>query len=145
VYAYSSQEDSEMDEWVDFGAVKALVSLEAVLRYYHVPGLQGRRDQLIGLCPIHQGKREDSFRASLRRNVFHCFACQASGNVLDFVAAMEKCSVRQAALHLQRWFSLAVPSEPAVAWQQPALGRAGQDRGNWFGKTKSATLLYVSL
>ena len=115
-----------MNEWVDFGAVKAFVSLEAVLRYYHVPSLQGRRDQLIGRCPIHQGKREDSFRASLRRNVFHCFACQASGNVLDFVAAMEKCSVRQAALHLQRWFSPAVPSEPAVAWQQPALGRAGK-------------------
>jgi len=115
-----------MNEWVDFGAVKAFVSLEAVLRYYHVPGLQGRRDQLIGRCPSHQGKREDSFRASLRRNVFHCFACQASGNVLDFVVAMEKCSVRQAALHLQRWFSMAVPNEPAVAWQQPALSRGGK-------------------
>jgi DNA primase len=111
-----------MNDWVDFGTVKAVVSLEAVLRYYHVPGLHGRRDQLKGRCPIHQGKREDSFRASLSKNVFHCFACQASGNVLDFVATMEKCSIRQAALHLQRWFGLAGPTEAAVAWLQPALG-----------------------
>jgi DNA primase len=33
--------------------------------------------------------------------VFHCFACGAGGNVLDFVAAMEGCSVREAALRLQ--------------------------------------------
>jgi DNA primase len=110
-----------MNDWVDFGTVKAVVSLEAVLRYYHVPGWKGRRDQLKGRCPIHQGRREDSFRASLRQNLFHCFACQASGNVLDFVAAMEKCSIRQAALHLQRWFGLAGPTEAAVAGPQPAL------------------------
>lgn len=33
--------------------------------------------------------------------MFHCFACGAGGNVLDFVAAMEGCSVREAALRLQ--------------------------------------------
>jgi DNA primase len=35
------------------------------------------------------------------RDVFHCFACGAGGNVLDLVAAMEGCSVREAALRLQ--------------------------------------------
>jgi DNA primase len=33
--------------------------------------------------------------------VFHCFACSAGGNVLDFVAKMEGCSVREAAQRLQ--------------------------------------------
>ena len=79
-----------MKDWVTFGAVKEAVSLEAVLRHYGVPGLRRHRSQLEGCCPIHRGKRDDSFRASLTKNVFHCFACQARGDVLDFVAAHGK-------------------------------------------------------
>jgi DNA primase len=102
-----------MKDWADFRALKQAVSLEAVLRHYQVPGLRRRRDQLAGRCPIHQGTRDDSFRAHLSKNAFHCFACQAAGNVLDFVAAMEKCSIRDAALRLQQWFgaSLSGPAE----------------------------------
>jgi DNA primase len=100
-----------MRGWVDFGAVKQTVSLEAVLRHYQVPGLRKRGHQLVGRCPIHRGQRDDSFRASLSKNAFHCFACQAGGNVLNFVAAMEQCSIRQAALWLQRWFSVGAPGE----------------------------------
>ncbi len=103
-----------MRGWVDFDAVKQAVSLEAVLRYYQVPGLRKNRHQLQGCCPIHRGQREDSFRASLRQNVFHCFACQARGSVLDFVAGMERCSIRQAALRLQHWFDIGAP-EPSPA------------------------------
>jgi DNA primase len=95
--------------WVDFSAVKRAVSLEAVLRHYQVPGLRRQRDQLLGCCPIHDGKRDDSFRAHLTKNGFHCFACQARGNVLDFVAAMEKCSLREAALRLRQWFGVSAP------------------------------------
>jgi DNA primase len=111
-----------MREWADFGAVKQAVSLEAVLRHYQVSGLRKRRHQLVGPCPIHRGQRDDSFRASLNLNAFHCFACQASGNVLDFVAAMEQCSIRQAARHLQRWFSVGAPNEGCPlgpAWRPP--------------------------
>jgi DNA primase len=108
-----------MRSWVDFRAVKEAVSLEMVLRRYQIPGLCRRHGQLVGRCPIHRGKRDDSFRASLSKNVFHCFACQASGNVLDFVAAMQKCSLREAALRLQQWFGAAAPIAP-LARQQPA-------------------------
>ena len=123
-----------MRGWVDFGAVKQAVSLEAVLRRYQVPGLRKCGHQLVGRCPIHRGQRDDSFRASLSKNAFHCFACQAGGNVLNFVAAMEKCSIRQAALRLQRWFSVDAPGE----------GRSACGMGNWFGKKKGAILRYRS-
>jgi len=92
--------------WVDFSAVKRTVSLEAVLRLYQIMGLRRHRDQLQGCCPIHRGRRDDSFRAHLTRNIFQCFACRAHGNVLDFVAAMEQCSIREAALRLQQWFGV---------------------------------------
>ena len=92
--------------WADFAAVKQAVSLEAVLRHYQIRGLRRHRDQLQGCCPIHRGQRDDSFRAHLAKNIFQCFACQAHGNVLDFVAAMERCSIREAALRLQQWFGV---------------------------------------
>lgn len=104
-----------MKGWVDFRAVKQAVSLEAVLRRYQVKGLRRRRNQLEGCCPIHRGERDDSFRASLSKNVFHCFACQAKGNVLDFVAGMEQCTIREAALKLQDW------------WRGSAIARPGAE------------------
>jgi DNA primase len=107
--------------WVDFSAVKRAVSLEAVVRHYQIPGLRRHGAQLQGCCPIHRGRRDDSFRAHLTKNVFHCFACQARGNVLDFVAAMEVCSVREAALRLQQWFGIhpfGVRLDPAAAPRQ---------------------------
>ncbi len=94
------------ERWVNFGAVKQAVSMEAILRYYQVPSLRRQHGQLQGRCPIHRGQRDDSFRASLSKNAFQCFACQAHGNVMDFVAAMEKCSVREAALKIQQWFAI---------------------------------------
>jgi len=110
------QRETSSKDWVNFAAVKRAVSLEAVLRHYQVPGLRRRRDQLQGCCPIHRGTRDDSFRAHLTKNAFQCFACQACGNVLDFVAAMEKCSIREAALRLQQWFALASsPGVPAAS------------------------------
>ena len=108
-----------MKDWVTFGAVKEAVSLEVVLRHYRVPGLRRHRSQLEGCCPIHRGKRDDSFRDSLTKNVFHCFACQARGDVLDFVAAMEKCSIREAALKLQHWFGVAQAGARPVVSPRP--------------------------
>ena len=107
-----------MTGWTDFQALKRAVSLEAVLRHYQVPGLRRRCDQLSGPCPIHRGTRDDSFRAHLGKNAFHCFACQASGNMLDFVAAMERCSLRDAARRLQQWFGSPVSVRGSAAHPQ---------------------------
>ena len=85
----------DRNRWVDFQAIKQEVSLEAVLDHYELKNLRRsrqRRDQLEGCCPLHRGERKDAFQANLSKNAFHCFACGAKGNVLDFVAAMERCS-----------------------------------------------------
>ena len=112
-----------MMRWVDFSAVKQAVSLEAVLRHYRIPALRHHRDQLQGCCPIHGGQRDDSFRVHLTRNIFQCFACHARGNVLDFVAAMERCSIREAALRLQQRFAVRPRWDPAAAGRQRELVR----------------------
>lgn len=90
-----------MGNWVDFAAVKQSIELAPLLRRYRVPLRRSGRDQYRGRCPIHQGEGREAFHVNLTRNIFHCFSCGAGGSVLDFVAAMEGCTLREAALKLQ--------------------------------------------
>jgi DNA primase len=90
-----------MNDWLDFKLIKRTVKLESVLRHYHVELRRSGKDQYRGCCPIHRGEGREAFHVNLARNVFHCFACDAGGNVLDFVAAMEGCSLVEAARKLQ--------------------------------------------
>jgi DNA primase len=95
--------------------------------------LRRHRDQLQGCCPIHRGRRDDSFRVHLTKNIFQCFACQAHGNVVDFVAAMEPCSFREAALRLQHWFGVRASElrlYPAAAARQKGELVRKEEGGN---------------
>lgn len=98
-----------MAEWVDFKEVKAAVDMQMVLDHYGVKGLSNGGDELRGRCPIHKGSdKSKNFTVNLHKNAFKCFSskCKAAGNVLDFVAAMEGCNVREAALKLAEWFKV---------------------------------------
>lgn len=91
-----------MSGWVRFAEVKSRVRLRQVLQAYGVDWLRHSGiGQYRGRCPIHQGQGTEAFHANLAQDLFHCFACGAGGNVLDFVSAMERCSIREAALRLQ--------------------------------------------
>jgi DNA primase len=94
--------------WVDFASVKQAVPILAVLQRYQIRGLKKTGAEYRGRCPIHKGDSEDSFHVNVEKNCFQCFAgrCRKRGNVLDLVAAMENCSVRDAAVRLQDWFGL---------------------------------------
>lgn len=91
-----------MSNMVDFAAIKHSVPLALVLRRYQVKLLRSGHDQYRGLCPIHRGQGRDAFHVNLGRSIFHCFSCGAGGSVLDFVAAMERCTLREAARRLQQ-------------------------------------------
>ena len=96
-------------EWVDFKSIKASVTVQMVLDHYDIKGLIRSDDELRGPCPIHKGsQRTKTFTVNVSKNAFKCFydACNARGNVLDFVSAMERCSVRDAGLKLQGWFKV---------------------------------------
>jgi DNA primase len=93
----------------DFKSIKRGVKLEFVLRHYHVKLRRSGRDQYRGCCPIHRGDGRDAFHVNLAQNIFHCFACGIGGTVLDFVAAMERCSVFEAAQKLQAMTCSSVP------------------------------------
>ncbi len=97
------------NQFVDFKAVKAAVSMEQVLQHY---GLlekfkrSGNGESLSGPCPIHKGSNQTQFRVSLTKNCWNCFSGCEGGNVLDFVAKLESVKLHAAALKLCEWFNL---------------------------------------
>jgi DNA primase len=105
-----------MGTWVNFADLKRQVGMADVLRQYRVSLRRSGRDQYRGRCPIHRGEGPEAFHANLRRNLFHCFSCGAGGTVLDFVAAMEQCTLTEAAHRLARWCAPAPrPASPDCA------------------------------
>lgn len=108
-----------MQNWVDFKVVKKAVTMRMILDRYGINWLRKSGKEFRGRCPIHNGggsgsgeKGSASFQVNFDKDAFNCFSCDARGNVLDFVAAMEKCSVRDAALKLQQWFAITAVPEP---------------------------------
>ena len=76
--------------WIDFKELRAKLDFEEVLKSYGVE-IKRKGEQHMGFCPLpgHQGNRNSvSFSANLKRGIFHCFGCQAKGNVLDFAVLM---------------------------------------------------------
>lgn len=139
---------------VSFKQIKVDIAIELVLQRY---GVHLRRipRELRGPCPLptHTSRRSrDSFSVNPARNVWSCRSqsCmqarggRAGGNILDFVALMEGCSVRDAALRLQDWSGAMPPRStlPTEVTADPASNAPlrftllGPDRvpfGAWFG------------
>jgi len=85
-----------MGQYIDFRFVKANASFEALLQRYRIE-TRGTGDERSALCPFHE-ESKPSFKVNLAKGGFHCFGCGAKGNVLDFVAKLEGCGLREAAV-----------------------------------------------
>src|SRR5271170_4951196 len=73
--------------YIDFAFVKENASFERVLAHYNLTS-RGSGVQRSVLCPFHPDKKP-SCRVELDKKIFHCFACETSGNILEFVARIE--------------------------------------------------------
>jgi len=101
--------------WVDFKALKQTVSMEMAVACYGVMLRRVNGSYLRGRCPLPTHRSKSSHQTFIVNTDKNAWACHSNscagarggrigGNVLDFVAAMENCSIRQAALRLQEWF-----------------------------------------
>lgn len=100
-----------MSPWVDYRALKQSVGIAQVLASYHVQLKPVGRNQLRGRCPLptHGSEQSrESFSVHTAKNVWACHSAscrearegRVGGNILDLVALLERCSIREAALHL---------------------------------------------
>src|SRR5271169_6358039 len=120
-------------DWVNFDEIKKVVTLQMAIEHYGIPLRHVNAATLRGKCPLPSHgseKSKESFTATLTKGVGGAWACQSQsciksrgrvgGNVLDFVAAMERCSVRDAAIKLQTWFLVpAAGGSPRPVGKEP--------------------------
>lgn len=109
----------------DFRRIKQRIPIEDVLRRYGVKLRPGGPHTLRGPCPLptHTSRQsQESFSVNLSRQLWSCHSasCIAArhgrlgGHVIDLVAILQRCSLRQAGILLQDWFGGSVPlSHPA--------------------------------
>src|SRR4030095_11291916 len=96
----------------DFHVLKQSIGIEQVLASYRVELKRAGHNQLRGPCPLptHGSARSlQSFSVDTAKNVWACHAnscCEVrqgrvGGNVLDLMALLEGCTIRDAALRLR--------------------------------------------
>lgn len=83
---------------LDFKQIRADAEFATVLASYDIDlqkdGTQPGQHK--ALCPFHDDSRP-SLKVNTERNIYHCFACDAKGNILDFVMEMDGTDIRTAA------------------------------------------------
>src|SRR4051812_14006586 len=88
-----------------------------VLAHYGIE-LRQQGQQLYGPCPIHGGHNKRQFAVRAATSEWHCFGdCKCGGAMLEFVAAMEKVEIVEAARLVARWFAIGT-SNPVHSQQQ---------------------------
>jgi DNA primase len=114
----------------DFKRLKQRISIDQVLARYGVKLRCVGSHTQYGRCPLptHTSRQSrQSFSVNLSLQVWSCHSasCVAArggrigGHVIDLVAIMERCGLREAGLRLQDWFNVAA-SHPAPA-RSPAM------------------------
>lgn len=96
--------------------------------------LQRRGNRYLGLCPFH-GEKTPSFNVNPARNMFHCFGCGASGDVIGFVMKSEGLTFPEALRKLAERFGVELPERRA----ETEFGKkASAERDAYFQATKFA-------
>ncbi|MCL2702662.1 MAG: DNA primase [Defluviitaleaceae bacterium] len=82
--------------------------------------LKQRGGRYLGLCPFHREKTP-SFSVSPDMQMFHCFGCNAGGNVVGFIMRVENLSFVDAVKHLADRARIELPEERGGAGK--AMGK----------------------
>lgn len=105
-------------KFTDIEAVKARVRLSEWVGKQVLLKRDGQ--EFLGLCPFHQEK-SPSFRVNDQKGFYHCFGCQAHGDIFEWLKQIEHMTFAQALSALRGFFSMPenVPSRPKVAEATP--------------------------
>lgn len=99
---------------IDFDAVRAAVTIAAVLELLGWQARSAQGAQRRGPCPLHGSTSGTAkcFSAHFDRNIFHCFKCGSSGNALDLWAHANRQTPYDAAIDLCQRLALPLPLLP---------------------------------
>jgi transposase InsO family protein len=97
---------------IDFAAVRAALTMAAVLSLLGFQARSSQGAQQRGPCPLHGSTSGTSrcFSANLEQHTFHCFKCGRSGNALDLWAQATGQTPYDAALDLCQRLGIPLPT-----------------------------------
>lgn len=101
---------------IDFDAVRAAITLAAVLQLLGFKANSTRGTHQRGPCPLHGSTSGTSrcFSANLDDHVFRCFKCGCCGNALDLWAKARNMTIYDAAIDLCERLGISLPTLPAT-------------------------------
>jgi putative transposase len=99
---------------IDFAAVRAAITMAAVLQLLGFQANSSRGTQQRGPCPLHGSTSGTSrcFSVNLDQHAFHCFKCGRSGNALDLWAHATQQPPYDAAIDLCDRLGIPPPTLP---------------------------------
>jgi putative transposase len=108
----SCQPDVTARPALDFAAVRAAITIAAVLQLLGFRPLSTHGAQQRGPCPLHGSTSGTSrcFSVNLEQHTCHCFKCGRGGNALDLWAAATRQTPYDAAIDLCQRLHLPLPT-----------------------------------
>jgi DNA primase len=95
-----------------FNFIKERISIVTVISEY--VSLKKAGGYLKGQCPFHN-ERTGSFTISPHKEIFYCFGCHQGGDVISFIASIERLSPLEAARHIIDRYQIELPTELSSA------------------------------
>jgi putative transposase len=116
---------------IDFGALRAAISMAAVLGLLGFQPRTTHGAQQRGPCPLHGSSHGTSrcFSVNTSDHIFHCFKCGRSGNPLDLWAQANRQTPYDAAVDLCQRLNIPLPllaaTTPANREEETVADQAG--------------------
>ncbi len=97
-----------MTKLPDMKRIKREITIDRALATYGAHTLKPAGKGRVGACPIHgASKSSRAFRVSADGHAWYCFGdCTRGGSVIDLIAALEGCDIKQASIILAERFGI---------------------------------------
>ena len=119
----------------DIAAVRDRARIDEVISEQVTPQAGGG-GSLKGLCPFHD-ERSPSFHVTPAKGLYHCFGCQAGGDVIDFVMKTDMVTFSEAVEKLAARFGVTLRYTEGG----PARGAAGATHPTHRGEHRRCRVL----
>ena len=116
-----------------FSFIKERISILDVVNEYVTLKRAGGYHK--GTCPFHHEKTA-SFTVSPDKQIFYCFGCHISGDVISFIAKMENCSPKDAAQLLAEKYNIELPH--SLSFESPE--KSTENKNHYFAICKAVAL-----
>ncbi len=102
-------------EQTDIQKIRSEADIAAIIGEHTALKRVGR--QMVGLCPFHS-ESTPSFTVNAELGVYHCFGCQASGDVINFVCEIEGISFVEAISRLAARLNIEISTESDTSYHK---------------------------